>query len=51
MRSSTAAPLVLAAATGLLFGCSTAPPSQEIRNELLERAKAAMTKWARWTRP
>lgn len=43
MRSITAAALVLAVATGLLVGCSTAPPSQESRNELLERAKAAMT--------
>ena len=42
MRSITGAAMVLAVATGLLVGCSTAPPSQESRTELIERAKAAM---------
>lgn len=42
MRSITGAAMALAVATGLLVGCSTAPPSQESRNELIERAKAAM---------
>ena len=42
MRSITGAAMALAVATGLLVGCSTAPPSQASRNELIERAKAAM---------
>lgn len=44
MWSITKAAIVLAVATGLLVGCSTAPPSQESRSELIERAKAAMTR-------
>jgi len=42
MRSITGAAMALAVATGLLVGCTTAPPSQESRNELIERAKATM---------
>jgi lipid-binding SYLF domain-containing protein len=34
--------MVFALATGLLVGCSTAPPTQESRNELIEQANAAM---------
>jgi lipid-binding SYLF domain-containing protein len=47
MRSITRAVTVLVVATGLLVGCSTAPPSQESRNELIERAKTAMKEMGR----
>lgn len=42
MNSITRAAMVLAVATGLLVGCTTAPPSQESRNALLENATVAM---------
>jgi lipid-binding SYLF domain-containing protein len=42
MNSITRAAIVLAVATGLLVGCTTAPPSQESRNALLENATVAM---------
>jgi lipid-binding SYLF domain-containing protein len=42
MNSITRAAMVLAVATGLLVGCTTAPPSQESRNALLEKATVAM---------
>ena len=42
MNSITRAALVVAVATGLLVGCTTAPPSQESRNALLENATVAM---------
>jgi lipid-binding SYLF domain-containing protein len=42
MSSFTRAVVVFALATGLLVGCTTAPPSQESRNALLENATVAM---------
>jgi lipid-binding SYLF domain-containing protein len=42
MRSITGVAMAVAVAAGLLVGCTTAPPSQESRNELIERAKATM---------
>lgn len=42
MRSIADAALRLAVATGLLVGCTTAPPSEEGRTGLLEQATAAM---------
>lgn len=42
MRSITRAVMILAVTTGLLAGCSTAPPSPESRNELIEQGRAAM---------
>jgi lipid-binding SYLF domain-containing protein len=47
MRSITGAAVVLAVATGLLVGCTTAPPSQESRNELIGQANAAMKEMGR----
>jgi lipid-binding SYLF domain-containing protein len=42
MSSFTRAVVVFALAIGLLVGCTTAPPSQESRNALLENATVAM---------
>ena len=42
MNSITRAAMVLAVATGLLVGCTTAPPTPEGRNALVENATAAM---------
>ena len=42
MNSITRAAMVLAVATGLLVGCTTAPPTQERRNALVENATLAM---------
>lgn len=42
MNSITRAAMVLVVATGLLVGCTTAPPTSEGRNALLENATAAM---------
>lgn len=42
MNSITRAAMVLAVATGLLVGCTTAPPNQESRNALVENATLAM---------
>ncbi len=47
MRSITGVATALAVATGLLVGCSTAPPSQESRNELIGQATAAMQEMGR----
>lgn len=43
MTSHTRAAMVLVLATGWLVSCSTAPPTRESRNELLEQATATMT--------
>jgi len=42
MNSITRAAMVLAVATGLLVGCTTAPPTPEGRNALVENATRAM---------
>lgn len=42
MNSITRAAMVVAVATGLLVGCTTAPPTQESRNALVENATRAM---------
>ena len=42
MNSITRAAMVLAVATGLLVGCTTAPPTPEGRNALVENATLAM---------
>jgi lipid-binding SYLF domain-containing protein len=42
MSSFTRAAMVLAVATGLLVGCTTAPPTPESRNALVENATLAM---------
>jgi len=42
MRSTTRIAMGLALAVGLLVSCSTAPSTQESRNELLEKATATM---------
>ena len=42
MRSTTRIAIGLALAAGLLVSCSTAPSTQESRNELLEKATATM---------
>lgn len=42
MSSFTRAVLVFALAIGLLVGCTTAPPTQESRNALVENATLAM---------
>ena len=42
MSSFTRAVVVFALTIGLLVGCTTAPPSQESRNALLENATVAM---------
>lgn len=42
MNSITRAAMVLAVATGLLVGCTTAPPTQESRTALVEHATLAM---------
>ena len=42
MTPITRAAMVLAVATGLLVGCTTAPPTQESRNALVENATLAM---------
>jgi lipid-binding SYLF domain-containing protein len=42
MNSITRAAMVLAVTTGLLVGCTTAPPTQESRTALVEHATLAM---------
>ena len=42
MNSITRAAMVLAVATGLLVGCTSAPPTQESRNALVENSTLAM---------
>ena len=42
MNSITRAAMICALAASLLIGCTTAPPSQESRNALVEEATAAM---------
>lgn len=42
MSSITRTAVILAAATGLLVGCTTAPPSEEGRKALVENATLAM---------
>lgn len=47
MKSITRAAMVLALTADLLAGCSTAPPTRESRNELLEQATATMKEMSR----
>lgn len=47
MRSTTRTAMGFTLAAGLLASCSTAPSTQESRNELLEKATATMTEMNR----